>query len=739
VRRRGLIRPLGGAAASWPLPPRGQMSKAFAGQGPLKRKTARDLILPIGLSLALIVLTSLVLAQIHAHLAELEVWHDPEDLALAYLLPTLFIAVFFGSTVAVIASLASGVAAAYFIYPPQFSFLFDHPHHIAELGFILVLGITASKAVGVITDDKPLAWRSLRNEAEPRGWRQHSTAGSRFEESIVRHIVTAFVLLAVALGWSNSASAQAPADIVLLNGKIVTVDDRFTIAEALAIKGERILAVGTNVEIEKHKGPLTRVLDLGRRTVIPGLIDNHAHYMRAAEYWHREVRLDGVTSHKEALELIKQKAAESKPGEWVVVLGGWSEEQFVDEPRGFNRAELDGIAPENPVGLQLFYFRVYANTAALKAMGIDANTPDPSGIKIEKDEKGQPTGALNGGPAIGLLRDKLGEVARNKAVENARLLMRDLNKMGITAFQDQGGTGMKASHIEAFRIAHDSGQMTVRSFYNYYEEPRSAADVDNLIARMGDIKPFQGDDWFDLTGYGETLYFPLHDALLAKAANPSADALKLWQRLGLGLAQNSIHLNVHAQLRGSIEGFLTAMEAINKERPIKGLRWTFSHLDQVQPQDLERMKRLDIYAQIHSRPTIQGMLMLKVHGDLTYDMPPLRMIQDSGIPWGLGSDATAVTPSSPFTTLWWAVTGKMIGGRQVLRQTISREEALIAHTRANAVFLFQEANLGSLAPGKYADLLVLDRDYLTVPADEILAIKPLLTMVGGKPVYDAMR
>jgi predicted amidohydrolase YtcJ len=310
--------------------------------------------------------------------------------------------------------------------------------------------------------------------------------------------------------------------------------------------------------------------------------------------------------------------------------------------------------------------------------------------------------------------------------------------MGITSFQDQGGTGIKPSHIEAFRAVHDSGQMTVRSFYNHYEEPRSAADVDELIGRMAQLKPFQGDDWFDLTGYGETLYFPLHDALLAKTANPSSEALQLWQRLGLGLAKNGIHLNVHAQLRGSIEGFLGAMEAINKERPIKGLRWTFSHLDQVQAQDLERMKRLDIYAQIHSRPTIQGALMLKVHGDLTYDMPPLRLIQDSGIPWGLGSDATAVTPSSPFYTLWWAVTGRMIGGKQVLRQTISREEALIAHTRSNASFLFQEANLGSLAPGKYADLLVLDRDYLTTPAEEIAAIKPVITMVGGKIVFNSI-
>jgi predicted amidohydrolase YtcJ len=371
-------------------------------------------------------------------------------------------------------------------------------------------------------------------------------------------------------------------------------------------------------------------------------------------------------------------------------------------------------------------------------MALQPGTPDPAGVSIEKDAKGQLTGALNGGPAIGLLRAKLGEVARDKASENVRHLMRDLNRMGITSFQDQGGTGIKPSHIEAFRAVHDSGQMTVRSFYNHYEEPRSAADVDELIGRMAQLKPFQGDDWFDLTGYGETLYFPLHDALLAKTANPSSEALQLWQRLGLGLAKNGIHLNVHAQLRGSIEGFLGAMEAINKERPIKGLRWTFSHLDQVQAQDLERMKRLDIYAQIHSRPTIQGALMLKVHGDLTYDMPPLRLIQDSGIPWGLGSDATAVTPSSPFYTLWWAVTGRMIGGKQVLRQTISREEALIAHTRSNASFLFQEANLGSLAPGKYADLLVLDRDYLTTPAEEIAAIKPVITMVGGKIVFNSI-
>jgi len=147
------------------------------------------------------------------------------------------------------------------------------------------------------------------------------------------------------------------------------------------------------------------------------------------------------------------------------------------------------------------------------------------------------------------------------------------------------------------------------------------------------------------------------------------------------------------------------------------------------------MKRLGLYAGLHSRPLIQGALMHAVHGERAWDMPPFRRVQESGIVWGLGSDATAVTTSNPFYTLWFAVTGRMIGGRKVNRQTVTREEALIAHTRSNAYFVFQEDNLGSIQPGKYADLLVLDRDYFRVPADQIKEIKPLMTMVGGRVVY----
>src|SRR2546423_4162818 len=160
-------------------------------------------------------------------------------------------------------------------------------------------------------------------------------------------IAGAFVLSLASLCPLHAAAQGA--DVILMNGKIVTVDERFSIVQALAIRGERVIATGSNAAIGKLKGPQTRVVDLQRRTVIPGLIDNHAHFMRAAEYWHREVRLDGVTSHKQALEMIAQKARDSKPGEWVLVLGGWSEEQFTDEKRGFTKDELDEIAPDNPV------------------------------------------------------------------------------------------------------------------------------------------------------------------------------------------------------------------------------------------------------------------------------------------------------------------------------------------------------------------------------------------------------
>jgi predicted amidohydrolase YtcJ len=546
-------------------------------------------------------------------------------------------------------------------------------------------------------------------------------------------------ILLVLLCYTMAQGAFAvDAESILVNGKIVTVDDRFTIGEALAIKGQRIVAVGKNDDIRKRYAS-AKAIDLRGRTVIPGLIDNHAHFVRVAEKWHYEMRLDGITSRKQVIKMIQERAAAAKPGEWIVALGGWSEEQFTDDPRGFSLPELDRLAPANPVALQAVYRHTYLNTAALKAAGIDEKTPDPRGGTIEKDASGKLTGVVRGAGGVAFVAAKVPLAEKDQWRKNARDVVRYLNSVGMTAWMDAGGRGMSELHYEPYRELADRGELNIRIYWQTVRQPGNPQAVEKVVAEIPSLKPFQGTDYFDHVGYGESVYAPINTQLLNPKSNTRPEDFEQWGRIARALAQHGIYVNSHVEMERSIDSFLTLYENINRENPIRGLRWAFSHLDQVTPAQIERMKRLGMSAQIHSRPLIQGALMHKFHGERAWSMPPLRMVQDSGIMWGLGSDATAVTTSDPFFTLWFAVTGKMIGGRQVNRQTVTREEALIAHTRNNAYIVFQESNLGSLQPGKYADLVVLDRDYLTVPEDEIKDITPLLTMVGGKVVYEAKR
>ena len=541
-------------------------------------------------------------------------------------------------------------------------------------------------------------------------------------------------LLALAL-LSLGAAAQGAgtADTILVNGKIATVDDRFTMAQALAIKDRRIIASGSNDAVRKHAGASTKVIDLKGRTVVPGLIDNHSHWIRAAE--HDELRFDGVTTRAQTIKLLGERLATKKPGEWVVVLGGWSEEQFTDEARGFPLAELDTIAPNNPVVLQSIYRHSYLNSTALKMAKIDETTPNPPGGTLEKDAAGKITGVVRGAGGVAFVAGKVPLKEREAWLDNTRKLATYLNSLGITAWGDAGGRGMGPKHYQPYQDLADRDELNVRVFWTTIRQPVNTAEVDKVLLEIPSLKPFQGNDYFDHIGWGETVYRPLTTQLLARGGNTKPEDLAQMMRIVRALAEKGIYLNSHVEMVNVIDAFLDQYEALNRDAPIRGLRWSFSHLDQITDAQLARMKKLGMNAQIHSRPLIQGVLMHRIHGEAAWDMPPFRRVQDSGITWGLGSDATAVTTSNPFYTLSFAVTGKMIGGHHVNRQSVTREEALIAHTRSNALILFQEGNLGSLAPGKYADLLVLDRDYFTVPVDQIKDIKPLMTMVGGRVVY----
>jgi hypothetical protein len=550
----------------------------------------------------------------------------------------------------------------------------------------------------------------------------------------MRTLFTIPVIVLIAV--SSLTAQQAPPDLILSNGKIITVDERFTIAQAVAIRGNRIVAVGANAEIASLAGPNTRTVDLRGRAVIPGLIDNHMHLLRAAATWTKELRFEGVTSRKQAADMLRARAKAAGPGGWVYNIGGWTHQQFADDPRPLTREELDQLAPDNPVALQESYYQVFLNSRALQTLGIQANAPDPPEFvkgTIQRDAAGKPTGIIRGDiAATRPVAAKLPKVASGELEAATAEMIKDMNRAGLTSV---GVPGCSADVLEILEKWKTQERLGIRIFCIEGAAAANPEQVDRALAQMDKMKLFQGDSFIDTIFFGESVYGPLHDPMFALKSNYSADQLAIWRRLAMEIAKDGMPLHVHAELHDTIDAFLDQIDAVNKEHPIKGLRWTLAHINQINAAQLDRMKRLGMYAAVHPWAVINGAIMHEGFGDGAYDMPPLRDLQNSGIMWGFGTDGTAANQTLPFQTLSFAVTGEMVGGRKVLRQTISREDALVAHTRKNAYFVFQEDNLGSIQPGKLADLLVLDRDYLTVPAGQIKDIKPAMTMVGGRFVY----
>src|SRR6266550_6752433 len=214
-----------------------------------------------------------------------------------------------------------------------------------------------------------------------------------------RNVSRVVVLLVVCA--AATVHAQQPfADLILTNGKIITVDEKFTIAQAVAVKGDRIVAVGTNQQIGQMAGSNTRRIDLRGRAVVPGLIDNHMHLLRAGTTWTHEVRLDGVESRKHALDMFAARAKAIAPGDWVYTIGGWSVDQFADSRKKFTREELDQVVTDRPVAIQESYYRTYLNSRGLEALGIRDKSPDPQGFpkdSILRDPAGRATGVVEGG------------------------------------------------------------------------------------------------------------------------------------------------------------------------------------------------------------------------------------------------------------------------------------------------------------------------------------------------------
>jgi predicted amidohydrolase YtcJ len=516
------------------------------------------------------------------------------------------------------------------------------------------------------------------------------------------------VLGILAALMSAAAFAQQKVDTVVTHGKILTVDAKFSVVEALAIHNGLIVARGTNAQIARYTGPNTKVIDVAGATVIPGLIDNHFHFTRAVEHWRNQARFEGVATRREALQILGAKATSLAAGEWIMVQGGWTPRQFADAPGGFTLEELDGVAPKNPLFVQEGYGLVYANSLALKAVGLD-----PAG-----GARRSAAGLVSFQPPYALY-DAMPSPSPAQLDQNLTDYMRELNSLGLTGVYSLG----QADYL-AQRAAKGPLPLRLWETLNFNAaDPASALKAAALIERT---RPNQFDGQYGIFGLGEILYGPFFDLAPRKDPWP-AEIMNEYGKLATSAARSGWHVHQHVINNNAVTDLLDTLEKVNKTQRIDRLRWTMGHVYDISPSNIARAKKLGMTLGVHGAAMQAAAHM------------PLRKIADSGIVFGLGTDATIVSHHSPFVTLGWVVSGLDVGGTRVLDETLTREEALIAHTRSNAYLFFQEKALGSLEIGKQADLVVLDHDYMTMPVAAIKHLKSTLTMVGGRVVFSAAK
>jgi len=529
-------------------------------------------------------------------------------------------------------------------------------------------------------------------------------------------------ILIASPAWSQNA------DTLLINGRIVTLDDRSPAAEALAIRDGRLAALGATAEIRKLGGANSRVIDLKGRTVIPGLIDSHMHAIRAALSFSTEVNWIGTSSLAAAIGRIHEASQTMKPGAWLIVAGGWNVQQFKEKRRP-TQAELLAAAPNNPVYVQLGYGWVMMTPAALKALNISSDADLPAGGKLDRDANGNPTGGITGGNnAIIALFDKLPKPNFDEQIEGTKKFFRELNRLAITGVVDPGGNNVSPEDYQAVFKVWRGGQMTVRVAYSLCGDPPG-----NEFAELKDLTQMLpmgfGDDMLRFNGIGERITWAMNN----NNKPTDADKQKYFE-IAKWAAERGMSITMHWTNEESVDHLLTIFERVNREVPITALRWSIAHLNNASPATLRRMKALGMGWTVQDALYFSGE---QVQTPALRREPPVMTAKEIGVPVGAGTDAHRVASYNPFTALQWFLDGKTVSGIALRGQeeTPNRMDALRLYTLGSAWFSRDEAKRGSLAIGKLADLAVLTKDYMTVPVEEVGGIESLLTMVGGKIVY----
>jgi predicted amidohydrolase YtcJ len=550
---------------------------------------------------------------------------------------------------------------------------------------------------------------------------------------IMKYLYAVVAWCAVAVVAASPALAQAP-DTVLVNGKILTVDARFSTREAMAIRDGRIVALGSSADMRKLANARSRVVDLAGRTVIPGLIDSHLHAIRAAQTFGTEVNWIGASSLTQALRRITEAAHTMKPGAWLIVAGGWNVQQF-KESRRPTQAELVAAAPNNPVYVQLGYGWAMLTPAAYKALNITSDADLPSGGKMEKDAGGKPTGGISGGQgAIIALFDKLPKPTFDEQVDGTKKFLSELNRLALTGVYDPGGNNLAPEDYQALFKVWRQGEMTVRVAYTLCGQTPGAEfeELKNLVALMP--QGF-GDDMLRFNGLGERITAAMNNN------NRPTDAEKdKYYQIVKWAAERGMSLTMHWNNDASVGQLLSIFERVNKDLPIGGLRWSIAHLNDASVASLMRMKALGIGWTVQDAMYFGGEQYVQQAGaEAARRVPPVETGKKIGVAIGGGTDAHRVASYNPFTSLQWLLDGRTVSGVAIRgpEETPDRADALRFYTLGSAWFSFDDKKRGSLEVGKLADLAVLSKNYMTVPVGEVHSIESLLTIVGGKVVYAA--
>jgi predicted amidohydrolase YtcJ len=537
-------------------------------------------------------------------------------------------------------------------------------------------------------------------------------------------------LLAIPL-FAVAASAQ-PADTLLVNGKILTVDRAFSTREALAIRDGRIVALGGNPEIRRLAGPLTRVIDLEGRTAIPGLIDSHLHAIRAALSFATEVNWIGATTITEAVARIHEAAQTKNRGSWLIVAGGWNVDQFRERRRP-NQAELVAAAPANPVYVQLGYGWAMLTPAAFQSLHITSDADLAAHGRLERDAAGKPTGAIIGGQdAIIALFDRLPKPTLAEQVEGTRKFFRELNRLALTGVVDPGGNNLAPDDYQALFQVWRQAEMTVRVAYTLCGLT-PGAELDDYKSWTRLLPMGFGDDWLRFNGVGERI-----TAAMNNNDRPTETDREKYYQIAQWAADRGLSLTMHWPRDASVGQLLDIFERVDRNTPIAPLRWSIAHLNDASPRTLERMKALGVGWTVQDAMYFGGAQFVEQAGaQAARRVPPVNTAQRIGVVIGAGTDAHRVASYNPFTALQWFLDGKTVAGVAIRgpEETPTRAEALRFYTLGSAWFSHDDGRRGSLEAGKLADLAVLSKDYMTVPVDQIGGIESLLTLVGGKIVY----